>query len=207
LPRNLPPAIRNLPVRTRRLAVGAAAAVTIGAAVAIRALLAAPAHPGIAGSTGHTGTVYSVAFSPDGKMLAGAGRDGTVRLWDIATHRQIGNPIAVPGPTVTSVAFSADGTTLATGSEDHTVRLWDVATHNQIGDPIVGHAGPVFSGAGHRSSRPLDRSQRHRIPVAIELAILSSQLRPVQAIVSETSVTKVRLKRGAADSSHKRRSP
>ena len=112
---HLPPAIRNLPARTRRLTIGAAVAITIGAAVAIPALLAAGARPGIAVFTGHTGTIYSVAFSPDGKTLASASRDGTVRLWDVATHRQIGNPIAGHAGGVTSVAFSPDGKTLATG--------------------------------------------------------------------------------------------
>ena len=73
-----------------------------------------------------TGTVTSVAFSPDGTTLAAGSTDGTVRLWDMATHRQI---TTLTGPTgaVNSVAFSPDGKTLATGSADHTVRLWDVA--------------------------------------------------------------------------------
>src|SRR5215472_7938314 len=124
---HLPPAIRNLPARTRLFAIGAAAAITIGAAVAIPALLAPAARPGPAVVTGYTGTVLSVAFSPDGKILATGSRDRTVRLWDVATHRQIGNPIAGHAGEIYSVAFSPDGTTVATGSEDHTVRLWDVA--------------------------------------------------------------------------------
>ena len=81
----------------------------------------------------------AVAFSPDGKTLATADNVGTVRLWNIATDRQIGRPLKVARENlyVYSVAFSPDGNILATGSSDGTARLWDAATHQQIGAPMM----------------------------------------------------------------------
>ncbi len=67
-----------------------------------------------------------VAFSPNGKMLASASHDQTVRLWDAATGEQIGQPLIGHTYTVPRVAFSPDGETLASASGDSTVRLWPV---------------------------------------------------------------------------------
>jgi WD40 repeat protein len=107
------------------------------------AMLAAASRPGIASLTGHTDRVHAVAFSPDGHTLLSGSYDGTARLWDVATHRQIGVPLNGHDGEVYSVAFSPNGKVVATGADDGMVRLWGVATHRQIGVPLNGHDGEI----------------------------------------------------------------
>ena len=67
-----------------------------------------------------------MAFSPDGTLLASAGQDDTVRLWDPASGKQeqVGDPLTGHTDSVTAVAFSPDGTLLASAGWDG-VQLWD----------------------------------------------------------------------------------
>jgi WD40 repeat protein len=68
----------------------------------------------------------SVAFSPDGSILASGSSDKTVRLWDAATGAHL-HTLERHADAIMSVAFSPDGSILASGSSDKTVRLWDAA--------------------------------------------------------------------------------
>jgi len=76
---------------------------------------------------GHKDYVTAVAFSPDGKTLATASQDGSVKLWDVATQRERVSLLNGITGWVLAVAFSPDGTRLAAGSYDRTVSLWQTA--------------------------------------------------------------------------------
>ncbi|MEU8343742.1 WD40 repeat domain-containing serine/threonine protein kinase [Actinomadura meyerae] len=130
--------------------------------------------------TGHTAAVNAVVFSPDGKTLATASQDKTVRLWDVATRAPLGQPLTGHTQGAYSLAFSPDGKILVTGGEDSTVRMWDVATRAPVGKPLTEHTdivgavafsqdGRMFAtGGGNyvvlwdaRTRRPMDDSLVH----------------------------------------------
>jgi WD40 repeat protein len=92
---------------------------------------------------GHTNSVNSVAFSPDGNTLASGSVDATIKLWNVNTGLEI---LSLTGHTyhVNSVAFSSDGRTLASASSDRTIKLWDAFT-GQLINTLSGHSNNVYT--------------------------------------------------------------
>ncbi len=92
---------------------------------------------------GHTDPVYSVAVSPDGKLLATGSFDKTVKLWDGVTGKEVRTLAGKNGHTnlVLGVGFSPDGSSLATVSTDNQLKIWDIA--NGKPNALLAHTAAV----------------------------------------------------------------
>ena len=92
---------------------------------------------------GHMNQITSLAFSPNGVLLASASGDNTVIIWDVTT-KSIVRELKGHSNWVFSVAFSPNGERVASGSDDKTVRIWD-ATTGQLQRELKGHSSGVYS--------------------------------------------------------------
>lgn len=109
---------------------------------------------------GHLGSVRSIAFSPDDRFALSGGEDGLVKLWDLASRREMR---VFRGHTdqVASVAFSPDGRLALSGSEDRSLKLWEIATGKELrsfpddaantAHPFWGIQAVAFSPDGRRA--------------------------------------------------------
>ena len=102
---------------------------------------------------GHKDCIYSVAWSPDGRLIASGSYDKMVKLWDASTGKELRN-LQDHIDAVFAVAFSPDGKRLASASQDRTVKIWDVATGKRLytlSDAADGLTSLAYSPSGDRA--------------------------------------------------------
>ncbi len=98
-------------------------------------------------ASGGNGSYGSMAFSPDGTLLATVGADGTARVWNVRSQQQVGPPMNVgrAGAFTGTVAFSPDSKTLVVGAGGQ-VRLWSMATRQPVGRPMAAGSATTVLG-------------------------------------------------------------
>lgn len=99
---------------------------------------------------GHSDSLYSLAVSPNGRILATGSYDRTIQLWDTTTGAKLRTLAGHNGP-INRLAFHPRGTILASASGDRTVKLWNVATGKRLdtlGEPTKGQNAVAFSPDG-----------------------------------------------------------
>jgi WD40 repeat protein len=111
---------------------------------------------------GHTAYLAAAAFTPDGRLVASGSNDRTLRLWDVATGKEL-HICRGHGDQVCAIAFAPDGKTIASASWDGTLRLWDVATGKEL-RCFTGHhceaLGVAFLSNGRIVSCGIDGTMR-----------------------------------------------
>ena len=193
----------------RALAALVTAILTAGVAVAQQATI-------VGTLEGHTDPVYAIAWSPDGKTLATASFDNTVRLWDAATRKEI-KKYEGHSKLVLAVAIAPDGKHILSGSQDNTAKIWDYPDVRPV-KTFAGHPGasrpwPSSPTANSSPQRPASRSRSGTWPPEPRSRISTdtparSRARPgaVTAASSPPATKPTRSGSGKATSRPKRRS-
>ncbi|KAH8675712.1 WD40-repeat-containing domain protein [Xylariales sp. PMI_506] len=94
--------------------------------------------------SGHRKPIAQVRISPDGRWIASASADGTIKIWEASTGKHVDTFVGHMAG-VSTVAWSPDSKTLASGSDDKAIRLWDRVTGRpRRARPLLGHHNYVY---------------------------------------------------------------
>jgi WD40 repeat protein len=116
--------------------------------------------PGTVVLKGHAATVYAIAFSPDGKYVVTGSFDKTIKLWEVATGKEIKTYDGHKN-LVLSLAFHPTGHAIASGSSDNSVKLWDIPSSSPLREFLAADAvnrvalapdGKILAAAGKDGS-------------------------------------------------------
>ncbi|MET8145868.1 AAA family ATPase [Sphaerisporangium sp. NPDC005288] len=103
-----------------------------------------------------------LTLSPDLRVLASVQDGQSLRLWDLADGRPLGEPMGGHAGTIRAIAFSRDGRLVATADSDGVLRLWDTRTRRPVGEPWTGHTAEVVAVAFSEDGRTLASGGRDR---------------------------------------------
>ncbi|WP_103126401.1 serine/threonine-protein kinase [Nostoc cycadae] len=112
--------------------------------------------------TGHVKSVRSVVFSPDSKTLFSASRDNTIKVWNLATGKEI-RTLEGHSKSVSTIAISPDSKTLFSASRDNTIKVWNITTGKEI-RTLEGHSDSVNSIAISPDGKTLISASRNKNP-------------------------------------------
>jgi WD40 repeat protein len=110
--------------------------------------------------TTHTQAVKTLAFSPDGKLLATAGDDGLILIWDVDCRKLV-QTLSAHRWTISALSFLADGNTLISASWDGNIKFWQVNSGQEI-DCLLTHQMEVLAMAIDRNSQYIATASRDR---------------------------------------------
>ncbi|KAG2340714.1 WD40 repeat-like protein [Suillus weaverae] len=94
---------------------------------------------------GHTDPLTCVAFFPNNKIIISGSYDRRIRLWDVGSGQELGEPLQGHKVSVTVVAVSPDGTMFVSGGGDGKILIWNATTRNLATEPIQAHSNRIDS--------------------------------------------------------------